>query len=300
MNISSIGNIFNIKNSFPLKKANNMSFKGLDKDVFESANKRVWGQPIENPINVQEKILLNILQDDEKLFERYLTDYGMAYEIKTSVAGFIDLYQPVKKVFCYDGQNCEEPSIYVLNIKENAVQVYDEAGELKNYFTGEDLKALKYAKYHPDALHVYLREGRHMYNGNFHQEMIEMCDELERVFSNPSSTMRTTQDMVLYRALQRNLSDEDIANLNTIGGIYQDKSFSSTSKNFGVAERFSCGNPILEISFPKGSKYIDVEKLFNIDQRRWFEDEYLLDKNSRFLVTGFDYEKNIVKVNYLP
>jgi len=147
---------------------------------------------------------------------------------------------------------------------------------------------------------MYLREGKHMYNGALHQEMLEMCDELERVFSTPSSTMRTTQNMVLYRALQRNLSEEDIANLTTIGGIYQDKSFSSTSKSLEVAQRFSCGNPILEISFPKGSKYIDVEKLFNIDQKRWFEDEYLLDKNSHFLVTGFDYEKNIVKVSYLP
>ena len=44
---------------------------------------------------------------------------------------------------------------------------------------------------------------------------------------------------------------------------------------------------------------MDVDRLFNIDRLHWSEQELLLDKNSSFVVTGFDTENNIIEVDYI-
>lgn len=300
MKLSSINNILNIKNGVYLKNAVKPSFRGLSNDVFEPSEKRAYGQCIEKPINAQEKVLLGILGSQEKLFQKSISSNSSSYEIKIPIDGYDDTYQSVKKVTCFNGKKPDDDMICVLDIKENTVHIYNNDGELKNKFSSEDMQALKYYKYHPDAIHYYLRHNRQKYGMDWHQEMIDVVDKLGKLYENPHTYMTIKEDMVLYRALQDILSPEDIQKLSTVGEIYTDKSFVSTSTSLDVAKRFVRTNPILEISIPKGSKYIDIEKLFNIDRRHWREDEYLLPKNSNFLVTGFDEEKNIIKVEYLP
>ena len=119
------------------------------------------------------------------------------------------------------------------------------------------------------------------------------------MFNDESKVFRTTETKTLYRALQNRLTNEQMEALSTIGGIYTDPSFASTTEDLDVAKRFSCGNPILKINVPKGTKYMDVERLFNIDYKHWKEKELLLDRDSSFLVTGYDSENNIVEVDYI-
>ena len=58
-------------------------------------------------------------------------------------------------------------------------------------------------------------------------------------------------------------------------------------------------NGILEITLPKQTKYIDLDELFNADRKRWNEQEFLLPRNSKFKVTGYDKKHDIIQVEYL-
>lgn len=161
------------------------------------------------------------------------------------------------------------------------------------------MDALYYYKYHPNEIHRNLREGRSLYSGVLKEEAQRCAENLETLFNDPEKTFKTDKGVTLYRALQKKLSDEEKETLSAIGKVYTDKSFCSTSTDINVAKGFSCGNPILEINFPKNSKYINLDGLFNIDKRHWREREFLLNKGSKFLITGFDSEKNIIKCDYV-
>ena len=89
------------------------------------------------------------------------------------------------------------------------------------------------------------------------------------------------------------------AALNAEGKTFESKSFVSTTTNINTAKRFAHGKPILEIELPAGTKYIDLDSLFNIDREHWREQEFLLPRNSRFVVTGFDDFLDIIKVKYI-
>ena len=172
-------------------------------------------------------------------------------------------------------------------------------GKKTHHYTKEEQDALHYYKYHPYEIHRILRENRHIFSGSLKDEVQQVIKTLENIFNNENKIFRTSETKILYRALQDTLSPDEINSLCTIGGVYKDKSFVATTTSLEVAQAFSCANPILEITLPKNSKYIDVDGLFNIDRRHWKENELLLNKNSKFLITGFDTENNIIKCNYL-
>ena len=221
----------------------------------------------------------------------------------------IHIGRPVEglKNLCYDDMRAKclrnnkgaIDLIYLLDNKTGEVKIYDADANLKKHFTQKDMKALKEYKYTVDELHNYLRHGK--LRGITAQETLkDIVGTLDNLFNDESKVFRTEKDMVLYRALQPDLSELQKDVLTTIGGIYSDNSFVSTTKEYNVAERFrSVDNPILEIEVPKGSKYIDMDALFNIDRQHWNEKEYLLNRNSRFEVTGFDVLNNIIKVKYI-
>jgi hypothetical protein len=73
----------------------------------------------------------------------------------------------------------------------------------------------------------------------------------------------------------------------------------STSLNPEIARGYSHNNNILEITLPKDTKYIDLDPLFNIDKKHWVEDEYLLKRNSKLLITAIDNIKKITKATLL-
>ena len=208
-------------------------------------------------------------------------------------------YQMDKRICCYLDDNERVTQALMLDTETNNIKAVDFVNELKQNYSRPEVEALHYYKYHPDSIHARLRYGRDMYSGDFQVETTNTIRNLEAIFGNSSKLSVNKEKRIIYRALQNRLSEDEISNLQQIGKIFTDKSFCSTTTDLKVARRFANANPILEIEFPEGAQYIDMDKLFNIDREHWLEKEFLLDKNARFQVIGFDKENNIVKVKYL-
>ena len=91
-----------------------------------------------------------------------------------------------------------------------------------------------------------------------------------------------------------------LKDIGEVGDIFTDKSFVSTSTNTETPKDFKSKNmPIMIINFPKGAKYIDIDNVLNVDQIRYKENEYLLNKNSQFLITKIDKKRNLLQATYL-
>lgn len=298
-----------IKNSTNIKKEiENSTPKSLDVDASLCQSAYNIGllsvkKSMDDMICEAEEFAKRIANSDENVgrtnIETSENETIVRTRIGTPIEGFSGLYNYDTCLSVYFDKNKELDKVFKYDAKTNEIDVYSKDGELVHHYTKQDREALHYYKYHPDAIHQKLREDRNIYSGSFFDEMTEMIDRLECLFKNESKIFRTNEDKVLYRALQNNLSEEEINTLNTIGGVYTDKSFCSTTEDLDVAKRFCCGNPILKINVPKNTKFIDVERLFNIDYQHWKEKELLLDKNSQFLVTNFDKENNIIEVDYI-
>ena len=69
------------------------------------------------------------------------------------------------------------------------------------------------------------------------------------------------------------------------------------TRNFSADDHLPCIHS--EMKCLIDTKYMDIERLFNIDIEHWREKELLLNRNSSFLVTGFDTENNIIEVDYI-
>ena len=53
------------------------------------------------------------------------------------------------------------------------------------------------------------------------------------------------------------------------------------------------------IDFPKGAKYLDTDNMLNTFEIKWKEKEYLLNRDSRFLITEVNKNKNLIRAIYL-
>lgn len=253
--------------------------------------------------NKATKCVKKIIEEDKHLRHRNIDrrdgETIVRFQAGREIEGYPDSYYDDIRIACYFDKKGDISSVFKLDNNTRELFVYDEYGKQTHHFTKEDRDALRYYKYHPDSIHTKFREGKNHWGGPFQEETDEMVKRLINIFNNESKIFRTTENRTLYRALQRNLTEEQMTELSTIGGIYTDPSFSSTAEDLDVAKRFSCGNPILKINVPKGTKYMEIERLFNIDYRHWQEKEILLNRNSSFLVTGYDQENNIVEVDYI-
>jgi len=227
------------------------------------------------------------------------SENAMRLHIGDEISGFKGLYNDNKRVCTYFSKDGKSDKIFIQNKLTGDVDILDCATSTLTTYSKSDVEALKYYKYHPDAIHSKLRHNKNMYSGSWKIEMESVIEKLTRLFSNKTKVFKTSENTTLYRALQSDLTETEIQKLSKVGEIFTEKSFCSTTTDLQVAKRFSSGHPILEIDVPKGSEYIDVEKIFNIDRQHWREAEFLLNKDSKFLVTGFDKEKNIIKVKYL-
>lgn len=246
------------------------------------------------------EILEKIIDDDEHI-HRVLpsTEKTIRARIGKEIEGFKGLYNEDKNACAYLNSNNEVETIYIKDNKKNNIKIIDVQTETIKEFNEDEINALKYYKNHPQAIHSKLRFNKDRYTGSYKKEADEVIATLSNLFIDNNKVEKNKCTQKLYRALQSELTDEDKKNLQTIGEIFTEKSFCSTSTSFFVAKRFAGESPILEIEFPKDSTYIDIEKFSNIDRRHYLEHEYLLDKNSHFEVIGFDPKENIIKVKYL-
>ena len=309
-----INNIYNISfsgNSKPQKteqKSKQTASKNVDTDALscQSTYNTVMVKRKPNADNLMPnaiKFCENIKQPNENIGREYLQqangEFIARIKLGTPIEGFKDLYDYKTSVSCYFDEDGNVNKAFKYNEKTKEIDVYNANGEQTHHFTKEERDALYYYKYHPDSIHSELRENKNHWKGNFLEETLGAIAQLEKLFSDDSKVFRTNEDKVVYRALQSKLSEEQKDILSTIGGIYTDTSFCSTTEDLEVAKGFAHGNPILKISLPKNTKYMDVDRLFNIDRLHWSEQELLLDKNSSFVVTGFDTENNIIEVDYI-
>ena len=243
------------------------------------------------------EIITEIICGSDMQIARIVNDSHI--RIGRPVEGFKELFYDDMRAKCIRDENGFISSIYTLDMQTGEVNVYDSNANLKKRYTPQEMKALKEYKYTVDELHNFLRHGK-IKGFNTQESFTNLINTLDSLYRNDQKHMQTTENLVLYRALQTDLSDKEKDTLTTIGGVYTDKSYVSTTTDINVAQRFqSPENPILKIDIPKGTKYLDMDALFNIDRRHWDEKEYLLNRNSRFEVTGFDVLNNIINVKYI-
>lgn len=216
----------------------------------------------------------------------------------TPIKGFSGLCNDEMSAKCLRDSDGFLKEIFVLDKRDKSVFVYSHDKTLKKHFGPSQMKALFEYKYHPEAIHDYLRQGR--IKGLEEETALQgFIKSIENIFKDDKRVWKTEKPVTLYRALQDRLSPEEQNALTTIGGVFKDRSFVSTSQKYETAQRFAGGNPILEIEVAPNTKYIDMDALFNIDREHWREQEFLLNKGTDFLVTGFDKAKNIIKVKCL-
>ena len=295
--------------------------------AFSSADSKLASEVSANyakaALNIQEskdaiissfKEILNkyFVKGDEKISPRIIfrpKDGLVRFRIGNEISGFDCLIEENKKICAYYDKNLKPSKVYSLSTN-GEIDLLDLETSTMRHYSKEDVDALQYYKYHPDSLHMKLRHNKDTYSGDFKDERDNVIVRLSELFNDESKVMRTKSDYVLYRALQSDLTPEDIQELTKIGGVFTEKSFCSTSTNLDPAVRFTCensafeglfpnGRAILKIEFPKGSKYFNMDEMFNIDLPHWKEDEFLLNKGSKFLVTGVDKENGFINVKYL-
>lgn len=308
MKINNLGHINNFSPNLTFGKTEKSEAKEIKSDASSldclEASGRILVKTPKEIIKKAEEIIQKTLSGNETIKKRTYIDNKkdgniVFIQIGEPIEGFRDIYDDKKRAACHFDKEGNFQRAFVMDKSTNETDVYDSSLRKKQHFTKEERDALYYYKYHPDEIHRVLRENRRIYSGAFREEADHTIDVLDGLFSNPDKVFRTNENLTLYRALQKNLTEEEIETLSTLGEFYEDKSFSSTTTNLDVAKSFSSGNPILEINFPRNSKYMDIEGIFNIDRRHWREDELLLNRNSKFFITGYDTENNIIKCEYV-
>lgn len=216
----------------------------------------------------------------------------------TPIPNWKNLYNEDLAITCYCDKNQNIQKVYIQNNKTKEIKIYNQNKILEKTYSPSEMAALKEYKYGPEKIHSYLRYNKPS-KFKSEEELWHIINKIDDCFSEEKAE-KTDKSTIVYRALQSDLSESDKLILSTTGAIYKDNSFISTSTEFETAQRFNKkGNPILEITLPENTKYIDMDKLFNTDYEHWREQEYLLKRGSEFLITGYDPEKNIIKASYL-
>lgn len=244
----------------------------------------------------------NFLEEGEHIDRLITSKQGNVVRMRAGkeIQGFKGLYSDDKRICGYLGEGGSFEKVFVKNNKTEEVDVFNVLTGETIHYSKDDMAALRYYKYHPDAIHSKLRHDRDIYSGSFKDEMNESVEHLRNIFNDKSKVEKSNKKITLYRALQSDLTKEELENLSEIGNVFTEKSFCSTTTNLKDAQRFSKGkNPIIEIEASEETEFLDMDKLFNIDREHWSEHEYLLNEKSSFQVIGFDNEKNIIKVKLL-
>lgn len=225
--------------------------------------------------------------------------FGNNFHIGRPLEGFQGLHYDDVRAKSFRDEDGFVTEIYTVDNNTKEVNVYNADGTLKKNFNKDEMGALKEYKYNPNDIHAYLRHGKQSHFDS-EEKLNDYINTLDKIFKDDTKVWQTQKPMTLYRALQIDLTEQDKDQLSTDGKIYTDKSFVSTTTDYNVACRFrSKNNPILEIEVPKGTKYIDMDALFNIDRQHWKENEFLLPRESKFLITGYDPFTNVIQAKYI-
>ncbi len=186
--------------------------------------------------------------------------------------------------------------LYIHDIEEETTNIYNSKGELTKTYSSDDLSALK--EYKMSSIYVTSKLRNDEYWGRDIDSIRKtefLIKTLTNIFNDNKKHNINDKDRTLFRTMHLPLKD-----IGKVGDIFTDKSFVSTSTNTETPKDFKSKNmPIMIINFPKGAKYIDIDNVLNIDQIRYQENEYLLNKNSQFLITKIDKKRNLLQATYL-
>lgn len=190
--------------------------------------------------------------------------------------------------------------IIIKNNANNEVFMHNPDGSLFRYYSPTEMKALKEYKYCADQFHTILRKDRFSYIPD-KEKLASYVEILDSLYKNSDKCSVVQEPIIVYRALQGRFTPEQKYALQNVGSVFDDASFLSTTKKLATAHRFktNSGSPILEITLPKGSKYLDMDEIFNIDYSRWKEQELLLPRNSKLLIKSVDDKTGIIKAQYM-
>lgn len=206
------------------------------------------------------------------------------------------LYAHKKYYLCFFDENSDMKECWGYDKDKGTIKIISQNGTID--YSAKETEALYFYKKFPASIHSKLRSNKSVYSASFLRNPNSAIERLEEIF-NKDKTLKTKSDITLYRAIEDDLSQEQKEALSTIGGIFEEKSFCSTSTSIEVAKAFKGKNPILKINIPKGTKYIDIDKIFNIDRERWREFEFLLNKGVKFRVVKY-LENDIIEADMLP
>ena len=262
-------------------------------------DKNIYGTREENLQQVVDSILEGTDYKVYRFFESYKAGEPCRAKAGDEIPNWKNLYNERLNIAFYKDKDNQVTSVYVLNCDDKSIQVYDKNGNMTQSYSPEEMKALHEYKYYPEGIHNLLRLNKHRSVDSI-ETLQGYIQNIDNCFNSPDKTFRTTEPTVVYRAMQSNLTDQEKEILRTKGAVFKDKSFVSTSKNLDTAKRFNTkGNPILKITLPENSRYLDTDKLFNIDMTHWREQELLLNRDSEFVITGYDPEENIIEATYI-
>jgi hypothetical protein len=220
-----------------------------------------------------------------------------------------DTYAKLQNLLRTDAHLAEYPSAWqeyvaarVGNVlKYSESQARDERGRwaASGYPTWDDL-----SEGQQQALTAYQSSGYRAMNGylrtnsemqDFYTNSIESKADLDRHITNfdtlIDSIPPTETDSTLYRGVQGKLAD----NLLTLqpGDSFEDKGYSSTTYDKGIATAFSKGGATVVINAPKGSKGLDVDRLFDEEA---FEFEVVLPRGTKFTVDRVEGREVFVSI----
>lgn len=186
--------------------------------------------------------------------------------------------------------------LYIHNIEEGTTNVYNSKGELTKTYSSDDLSTLK--EYKMSSIYVTSKLRNNEYWGTDIDSIRKtefLIKTLTNIFSDNKKHNINDKNRTLFRTMHLPLKD-----IGEVGDIFTDKSFVSTSTNTETPKDFQSKKyPIMIIDFPKGAKYIDIDDVLNIDKIRFKENEYLLNKDSQFLITKVDKKRNLLQATYL-
>ena len=246
-------------------------------------------------------------EDVMKLIENILKSKGMVldnYASEKWIMGGRAI--PECKGLCHDDirgkcirdENGFLKKIFMINTHNREVHIYDSNGSVLKHFTPDEMSALYEYKYYPNSFHSKFRKDRIAYMTD--KEKFEiLVKTLDELYLNPDKYYVLEKPTVVYRALQDSLTPEQNMVLHKVGDIFTDTSYVSTTQELNTARRFKGYSPIMEITLPKGTKYFDLDELFNIDGQHWREQEFLLPRNAKFKIIGYDSANDIIRAEYI-
>lgn len=243
----------------------------------------------EKAFNLATKII-----DDEtkeiKIFDMGEYILGTARDKKDSIpSSFFNV--------CFDNNN-EIKNIFLNPKISNKIYVYNKNGELTKEYSEEEIEAIRNYKRSSVFVTTKLRKNKNWGTDSHSIKTTEHTIEtLSELFKNDKKHFINDKNTRLFRAMHLPLEE-----IGEVGDIFPDKSFVSTSTDLRIPKDFSHDGkrtPIMIIDFPKGAKYIDTDNLFNTFEIKWKEKEYLLNRDSQFLITKIDKQNNLIQATYL-